>query len=294
MDVLITGIDQNVGIAALLLEEFNYNELKKNSHVFSFDYKELQIDLILTAKEDFHTSIDYYNYNDLGNLLGRIAHKMGYKYGHKGLSVIVREGDYTIDEIVISKNTNEIMAFLGYNPVGRAFGFQTLEDIYEYVASGTYFNPEIFLLDNRNHKSRVRDKKRATYSGFLTWCEENKDTLTHYPWPSLDERGGCRLTEQWINLADLFWPGVKAKIQAVHDYRDKCVASHAKWSGGGVMERTGLKGKELGEFITLVKGLIADFMQDGEDFHDVVLRLDIRLIHKIEEITLKEWKLKVE
>lgn len=293
-NVLINGIPPNTKLEYKLLEQFGYNEIKKNGNVYSFDHKGLQIDLILTSKEDFLTSAAYYDYNDLGNLLGRISHKMGFKYGHQGLTVIVREGDYVIDEIIVSKNTSQILEFLGYDVVTYIAGFDTMEDIYEYVASGKFFNPEIFLLDNRNHKSRIRDRKRTTYSGFLEWCEENKASLKHYPWPSLDERGGRRLTKEWIDRAETFWPGTGSKIQELYAYRDKTVASHAKWSGGGVMERTGLQGKELGEFITVVKGLIADFMQPGEDFHDVVLRLSDRLIHKIEEITLKEWTLKVE
>lgn len=45
---------------------------------------------MLKANEHFNTSLEYLNWNDLGNLIGRIAHKFGLKYGHKGLLYIIK------------------------------------------------------------------------------------------------------------------------------------------------------------------------------------------------------------
>ena len=40
----------------------------------------------------------------------------------------------------------------------------------------------IFLLENRNYQSRVRDRKRKTYTEFLQWCE-NHPGLPAYTYP---------------------------------------------------------------------------------------------------------------
>ena len=51
-----------------------------NKDVFSFMYKNLQVDMIYT--HDTVSAMRYYSYNDLGNLMGRIFRRLGLRYGH--------------------------------------------------------------------------------------------------------------------------------------------------------------------------------------------------------------------
>ena len=72
-DILLSmqGFDGNM--RRYIEETFNPNEIFHNGNCWSFDYKELQVDLITVAAEDFDTNLMYLSYNDLGNFIGRIA-----------------------------------------------------------------------------------------------------------------------------------------------------------------------------------------------------------------------------
>jgi hypothetical protein len=83
-----------------------------------------------------------------------------------------RDGDYMFREILLTREYEAALFFLGYDPERFREGFENLEDIFKYVAGSRYFNRDIFLLENRNAQSRIRDRKRPTYTKFLTWCED--------------------------------------------------------------------------------------------------------------------------
>jgi hypothetical protein len=278
---------------------FGSKELVKNGNVYSFDVEELQVDLILTPKEYMQTSYTYFAYNDLGNLMGRVAHKMGFKYGHKGLSVIVKDGDYVIGEHVVSKDSEKIFEFLGYSWERFCEGFDELEDIFKFAASSPYFNKDIYLLDNRNHKGRIRDAKRPTYTAFLKWLEEQPvGSLPEYAWNDLKELGGRELLPEALERAETFFPGTKEAVEALYKQREKVKASHAKWNGNIVRARTGLEGKELGELMKAVKERLTWFaeasMPAGSDYHDAVLFLFTPDITRLEQEGIKEMKLQAE
>lgn len=116
-----------------------------------------------TPLEDFQTCRDYYTYNDLGNLIGRVAHKMGMKFGHLGLLYPLRDGDHLIAELVVTRDTRQALEFMGYDFDRWNQGFDQLTDIFEFAASTPYFNPEAFTLENLNHRNRTRNRKRNTF-----------------------------------------------------------------------------------------------------------------------------------
>ena len=91
MDILFESDYLNINVIDYLKETFNSKEVVRNSHVYSFEYNNFQIDLILTSKANFDTSFTYFAYNDLGNLMRRVSHKLGFKYGHECLSLIIPE-----------------------------------------------------------------------------------------------------------------------------------------------------------------------------------------------------------
>lgn len=275
MDILV---DSQVDAHALITEAFSDHgarEIVANGNVYSFDYKEFQIDLIKTSLEDVGTSLRYFAFNDLGNLLGRVAHKMGFKLGHKGLSVIVKDGDYVIDEFIISKTFNDILRFMGYDPEGYGH-FNDLIDIFKFTSSTPFFNKDIYLLDNRNNKSRVRDAKRPSYTAFLKWLEE-QDDLPAYQWPSVEERGGRRLTEEMLDRAEEFFPGTKTKVNQLFERAALVKRSHAKWNGEVAMELSGLNGKELGQYMMNVKQEICRLYPDRH-FHNTIDALELEQI----------------
>lgn len=245
-DVVRAAVIKHFGLIPEDSKEDHSHQYSTNSNVFSFLHNKFQVDLICTVA-DYESSIAYYSFNDVGNILGRFYHKLGLKFGHQGLLYPLRDSRGAVKkEIVVCKDTKKILEFLGLDVNKWMNGFTTLEDIFEWVATGRFFDSRIFKgeLSPINEK---RDRKRKTFSKFLDWVEETnpgdhwcfltRDDRDRYI-PMIDEYFGCDITGQLSEF----------EIQME---REKVMKS--KFSGELVMELTGLKGKSLGDFMTALK-----------------------------------------
>jgi hypothetical protein len=263
--VLTTNLKASLPHLLSFIEKAGTSKIVVNSNVISFEYKKHQIDLILTEKKYYESSLTYFAYNDLGNLIGRIAHKLGFKYGHKGLSYVIRSSDgNVIDEIEVSTDIQKILPFLGFSkPVSD---FNSLEEIFDYVSSSCYFNSDIYLLHNRNHVSRTRDAKRETYNKFLEWCTTctEKEKFKFYE-KNTKEEAGFKLIQlhKAFALFDGFETAVSLSIYH-KQYNDKL---KELLNGELVTRLTGLVGKDLGDFIRYIK---CDIRTDGRLLYDNV------------------------
>lgn len=219
-------------------EIFNPTEVIKNGSVISFDYQKFQIDLIYSSAEEFDYALNYFSYNDAGNLVGRIAHKLGLRHGHNGLHLPIRDGDYLIDTISVTKDYRSTLGFLGLPTWEKPP--ETLENIFLWVSTSKYFNPDIYLLDNLNAVSRVRDRKRETYRAFLEWCRQS------YQGPKYQFS-----SDKTQYLADIFqtWPHVEDQYRAAWEARREQVRIKEYFNGSVVSTLTGLTGKDLGKFM---------------------------------------------
>lgn len=262
MDILVESDNLPPNWKQLVIETFNLQpeQTHSNGNVFSIMYKNFQIDLICMQHKYFNSAYYYYAYNDLGNLLGRITHKMGIKFGHKGLSLIIRPKDFkdhVIGEVELSQNFEDALKIIGVSPEEYDKGFDDIEDIFKYVSSSPYFNSDIYLLDNRNAVSRVRDKKRQTYNKFLEWCESQKDTLPRFDFGNVTEKGGYSLREPWYSDIVLkYFPEAEEKVNALIEEYELNQKLAEKLSGGIVMKVTGIEGKELGVLYKKVKEIL--------------------------------------
>lgn len=222
-----------------------------NGDVTSMEIENVQFDFINVPRHARDLAYVYFAYNDLGNLVGRIAHKIGFKYGHLGFQKVLRDGDHVYAVVDTTLDVADVFDFLGYDYARWQQGFETLDDIFQFAASTKYFNPDIYLLHNRNAVSRVRDAKRKTYMEFLQWCE-NTTGLTRWPWHTDSDMKA----DDWsVHLARARerWPEFAKRV-------DEQVAEHAKyldlktrWNGDNVKLWTGLSGKPLGEFMAEMK-----------------------------------------
>ncbi len=199
-----------------------------------------QVDLIQLNAEEFDYALGYFSFNDLGNLIGRTAHKAGLTHGHNGLWFYLREGDYLFRNILLTRDYAAALTFLGYDPERFAKGFNNLEEIFEYVAGSAFFNRDIFLLENRNAQSRVRDRKRKTYTEFLKWCEARPD-LPAYQYPTEKRVWMPRIAEHFAHF--------QAEYDDAMAELERQRAVKARFNGQYVTELTGLQGKELGIFM---------------------------------------------
>ena len=246
-DFLVLSDDLTLDINQFLLDEFKTKEIVKNSNVWSFEYKELQVDLILTSSVNWESSLNYFSYNDIHNLIGKYAKKFDLKHGIDGLKYVHRlpNGKF-LGNIHLTSDLSEILDLVGLDYDRYLKGFYELEDIYEYVTSSKYFNPYLFDLSNYNNLGRKRDEKRPNYNGFLKHIEKYKIEGKEYHYFHKDKT-------VYLGLVDYKFPGFLKQYKEMLDLEERKLLIWNKFNGNLVMskypELTGnLLGKHLYEF----------------------------------------------
>lgn len=162
-----------------LESEFGYKP-HKNSNVYSFPYQGFQVDVTFHPLEYVRMAIDYSSWDDLGNIMGRVFHKMGLHFGHTGLSFWIRQGlfdanvqwsdsDHIYHKTVLSTNMGDICEVGGFDYARWSEGFDTEKDAFDFVINSKYFNKELFALENLNHTNRTRNRKRGMYMRFVEY-----------------------------------------------------------------------------------------------------------------------------
>jgi hypothetical protein len=207
-----------------------------------------QVDLITSHTHYFDYNLNYFSWNDLGNLMGVIASKTNQlKHGHDGLHAMVRDGDNYLGTVELTVDFNKALMFLGYDPKRYHQGFQNLEEIYEYVATPKWFNPEYFADANRSHVQRIRDRKRSTYRGFLEWCQEQTQKGAFKDKILLDD-------DFWRNRVLEHFPEFKEKEKAIFERNDKRKLIKGFFNAKFIQEiKPELQGKDLGQYMEKLK-----------------------------------------
>ena len=153
-----------------------------NSNVYSFPVDGFQMDITFVPLEQYNSTMAYTSWGDLGNLMGRVYHKLGLHYGHDGLQFWIRQGmfdanstwsdsDHIYKKSVITRYTPTIFEIGGFDFDRWRKGFDTEEDVFEYVVSSKYFHPDLFSLENLNHINHTRNRKRGMYMRFVEWLK---------------------------------------------------------------------------------------------------------------------------
>lgn len=227
IDILCTNVTNEV--FEQVLDLFKRPACYRNTNVLSLLYKDLQVDLISMDPENYNTAKVYYSYNDLGNLMGKIYHKFGLKYGHKGLVMPLRDdtnSSHKFDEVIISKNPEKIFGFIGLEYFEFLLGFSSLNKIFRFVTSSPYFHPDIFSFENMNNTARVRDRKRSTYNEFLAYI----DGMDIDPLPSWDKD-----KSKYLDKIFTFFPESYAGyLRSLAEF-EKHKAMQAKFNGTKVL-----------------------------------------------------------
>lgn len=206
-----------------------------------------QVDLIKMDHEIINVASSYFAYNDLGNLLGRIFHRAGFKLGHKGLTYVYREDgnkNHVIKEISVTTSWKEALEFAGYDFDVWSKGFNTLEDIFKFVVSIPLANRTIFSLEEMNHDSRVRDRKRKTYNLFLNWINNPINDV-----PEFELIAKHELRDQWLKRAIKQFPKFRFEMNSAKLMMIKQRSANDKFNGDIVKKITGLESKNLGIFM---------------------------------------------
>lgn len=252
IDIIVTSSHNIENWEEYLQTTFGPTTTFHNTNVHSFVYDNFQVDIVVVPSEQWFSARSYYSWNDLGNLIGRIAHKMGLKYGHDGLSMVYREDTHQIFEHNLLDGDDpvshlEFFALLGLDKNVYDDGFDQPEDLYEFIAQSKYFNPEMFAYEDLNHTNRTRNRKRPIYAGFLQWIDEQKASGRHfieYQWREKKDVYLHRIKDRFPGGYELF---CQKKMEWFQKREEKLL-----FNGEVVSEVLGITGKELGMFMSFL------------------------------------------
>lgn len=246
----LTWVDPSTGES--YLKQLTHPEAQ-NSYICTFDALDttynVQIDLTSTPEETYSFAFGYFSWNDLGNLIGRIAHRRGLKFGHDGLWYVHRRGDRLLGEFKLTDDFETALEYLGFDVERWYEGFDTFEDMFQYVASSKYFEKCAYPLEHQNHRARTRDSKRKTYNAFLEWINYDGE----YVKSNRDEH---------IAQMRKDYPEVDAAIIASEKVDDLRMAYKELVNGIIVSEYfasmygTKFQGKELGHLMAIVREVL--------------------------------------
>lgn len=214
-----------------------------NDKTISLLYKGVQVDL-----EGHHhpaelcASLNYCDYSPLGNLVGALLKQAGLKWGVDGLSLPVRESTHLLGTIPVTHDACEALLLAGLDPRTWEGGFDNLEDVFTFVISSPLFNNAIFLPQNLNHTNRVRNRKREDYKAWTTFASSHPDNLT--------EKNKDQIISATLQKLHSRFPHVQQEEARLRSIEESRKASKRMLGGEALQDITGLKGKNLGEFLS--------------------------------------------
>jgi hypothetical protein len=259
---LLVMVDHNSNINWKNYIEFTFkpNAIYCNGGVYSFDYKNFQVDIIPIINTKWETAKIYFSYDPLGNIMGKTYHKFGLSYGWQGLFYKFRnfKGSNSHD-ILLSNDARKIFEFGGYDYDRYLQGFDTLEDIFKFCIAGKYFDTVMFQMENLNSIDKKRNRKRGSYHLFLNYLKDNEINVS-YPFN--------RNKSDYVDIISQYFPeanltGELDRLNKI-DARNKMISQ--KFNGDIVMSwLPDLRGGELGAAISKFKNALDD------DYNDFIL-----------------------
>lgn len=159
-------------------------------------------------------------------------------------------GNYRHD-VLLSRDWRRILGFLelGYERWNE--GFETLEEMFDWVISCKYFSVRPFL--HRSRTTSVRAEQRTTVREFIAYLE-NKNVTRAYPFAE-DRSVYLPKIADFFSDVDLY--GAIERERELEEFDRKV---QAKFNGKLVMGLfPELKGKELGHFIRRFKSQYEHF-----------------------------------
>lgn len=257
LDIVVENMDAKNRLYPAL-SALGIEDIVKNGPVWSLGWDDFQVDLLFQPPQDYNFACNYFAYNDLGNLIGRIARRLDLKFGHDGLAYTLREGDYKIADITLTKDFDSALNYLGLSSERYKQGFETLDEIFEFVTTSPYFDHESFMLHNRSHKARVRDAKRPNYKAFLEYAAN-----------LALEKEPIRLSKEVsLEKAKTAFPEFATELEKVLALHERKKDMKRKFNGDVVFQLTDLSGKALGLFMAFLRNSHTD---DAMTFADWVI-----------------------
>jgi hypothetical protein len=265
LDLLIRVLPySNINWVEYIQNTFKPQAVNSNGGVYSFDYKNFQIDFIPIPEEKWNTALVYFSYDPLGNIMGKTFHKFGCSYGWEGLFYKYHNPHGSVSaDILLSNDVRKIFNFGGYDYDRYLKGFDTLEEIFQFCIDGKYFDSEMFQMENLKSLDKKRNRKRGSYHLFLNYIKE-KGINTKYPFNE-DKDIYLEAIETAFPESEL---GFKLRGLRLNDALNQKISE--KFNGEIVMSWfPRLKGKVLGKAMGKFKDCL------GVNYDDFILNSSI-------------------
>lgn len=272
LDLLLCMADDvTINWREYIQKHFNPQAIHNNGGVFSFDYKNFQVDFIPIKEDKWEIAQIYYSYDPLGNIMGKTFHKFGLSYGWDGLHYKYRNFRGTNSKnILLTTDPRAIFDFGGYDYNRYLKGFETLEDIFKFVINSVNFDSEMFQMENLKSIDKKRNRKRGSYHLFLNYLKDN-DIVIKKDFESDKSK--------YITPIDFFFPEAKLK-EKLEELNDKDRVDNyisQKFNGDIVMSwLPNLQGKELGAAMSKFKNHFASI----DTFRTFVVDSDYETIRR--------------
>lgn len=185
IDIIFLTSDITTGfMKEIIKENFDYTDVSINKDTITFDYKNVQVDIIIAVQEVTNETFELvkfcYSYDPLNMLMNKILRNFAVKINSKGIFYIYGcKERSTTDEIFLSNDIKYVFKLLELDINDYYNGFKTFKQIYDYIISCKYFEHDKFLLENLTNKARKRALKRKKYIDFLNYIEKNNINSTY-------------------------------------------------------------------------------------------------------------------
>jgi hypothetical protein len=240
-------------------------ETFNNGNVVSLDYKSVkgtlfQLDLVFMRHKWWEMAKAFFAYNDLGNLMGKVARWIGLKHGFQG----VRYTHYTEDksvklgELAVTTDPETAFELLGFSWDRFEDGFEDLEEVFEYVVDSKYFHRKAFMSENLTADQRHRDTKRKTYQKWMKYLE-NVPESQNKTRPSKSQ-----VKERVFSMTGVDLNAWETRLEKKHKRREK---AREVFNGNVAMNHSNLTGKELGAAL----GRFKSQFETTEEYHTFLL-----------------------
>ena len=255
LDLVLAGSKEK--LIELLTDNY---PLSINGNIVSLKDIDFQVDLIIVPETMFDYSVNYFGLQDLGNVAGRMLKQYGFKHGWQGLYYPQRSdieestsngAEHVVKEHLLSLNYYKTLEIAQLDVDKFKDGFNTMEEMFQWIVQSPLFNPHIFKFENLNHTNKVRDRKRKTYNAFLVWLEKNGWFDKDSPHEKLSKKEKREYVLQ-------YFPFIQKDIEEVEEQIRVHKICKSKFNGELVMKLTNLSGKELGNLMKTLKPLTTD------------------------------------
>lgn len=211
----------------------------------SFDFNGFQVDIVLAGANAIDHTRKYYSYNDLGNMIGCVAKAAGFKVGFKGMFLELRDGTEFVGDVLVSRDWEREMEFFGFDSKRWSKGFETREDIWDFVAQGRAYSFAAYSFEGKNNDARTRDRKRPMYSNLVSRLEG-----LGLPDGPLAQR----TPDEWMRLSLLEFEGFGERLAGERKRHSDDALARRAFCGEAFGRASGLSGKGLGDFARWARG----------------------------------------